>query len=224
MNKAITFGCLTVFLCACSSHNGAPRAQKLPSPNNIKKVAKEPPIEANTRFAAGQLDESRGKIDHAVRQYKDALEIDPTLLPALYRLGVIYAAQKNYDQSIQIWQRYIEVSSGSPEGYANLGYCYELADKPDQAEATYQKGIAKDTDNAPCRTDYGLMLARKGKIQEAIRTWTPVLTTAEIHYNLATIYALDGRKQEARAEYQQALNHDPTMTDAKTRLSDLGHD
>jgi Flp pilus assembly protein TadD len=54
--------------------------------------------------------------------------------------------------------------------------------------------------------------------------WNPVLTDAEIHYNLAGIYAQDGRKLEAKAEYQQALASDPTMIDAKARLSELGSD
>ncbi len=187
-------------------------------------TAKEPPLKANTRFAAGQLDESEGKLDAAIHQYNDALSIDPNHLPSLYRLGVIYAEKKDYDKSIEIWNQYLAASDNAPEGYGNLGYCYELAGKSKAAQATYQKGIDKDENNAPCRTNYGLLLARKGRIQEAVRMWNPVLTQAEIHYNLASIYLQDGRKQEAKAEYQQALNLDPTMIDARARLSDLGSD
>lgn len=226
MNKAITFGCLAFFLCACSSHNNnaSMQAQKLaPDPSSLP-VAKDPPLKANTRFAAGQLDESQGKVDAAIHQYNAALDIDSSHLPSLYRLGVIYAETKSFDKSIEIWQRYITISDNAPEGYGNLGYCYELAGSPKLAEATYQKGIEKNANNAPCRTNYGLMLARKGRIQEAVRMWNPVLTQAEIHYNLASIYLQDGRKQEAKAEYQQALNLDPTMIDARARLSDLGSD
>ncbi|HEX4053467.1 MAG TPA: tetratricopeptide repeat protein [Tepidisphaeraceae bacterium] len=225
MNKAITFACLASFLCACSSHNNsATQAQRLnQDPANLP-LAKDPPLKANTRFAAGQLDESQGKVDAAIHQYNAALEIDSTHLPSLYRLGVIYAEQKNYDKSIEIWHQYLTVSNNAPEGYGNLGYCYELAGNPKLAEATYQKGIEKDANNAGCRTNYGLMLARKGRIQEAVRMWNPVLTQAEIHYNLASIYLQGGRKQEAKAEYQHALNLDPTMIDARARLSDLGSD
>lgn len=178
-------------------------------------------MKANTRFAAGQLAESQGNFDAAIHQYNKALDIDPKHLPSLYRLGVIYAQFKNYDKSISIWQHYIAISNNAPEGYGNLGYCYELATMPKLAEATYQKGIEKDPKNASCRTNYGLMLARRHKIQEAIRMWNPVLSDAEIHYNLAGIYALDGRKQEARAEYQKALASDPTLINARARLSEL---
>ena len=66
-------------------------------------------------------------------------------------------------------------------------------------------GLEKDPKNVPSRTNYGLMLARQ-QIAEAVRMWNPVLSDAEIHYNLASIYALDGRKPEAKAEYQKALD------------------
>jgi tetratricopeptide (TPR) repeat protein len=223
MKRAITFVFLTFFLGACSSHNTTPQADnsKVTPDEASVPVAKDPPMRANTRFAAGQLAESQGNFDAAIHQYNKALDIDPKHLPSLYRLGVIYAQFKNYDKSISIWQRYIAVSNNAAEGYGNLGYCYELATMPKLAEATYQKGIEKDAKNAYCRTNYGLMLARQHKIQEAIRMWNPVLSDAEIHYNLAGIYALDGRKQEARAEYQKALASDPTLIDARARLSEL---
>ncbi|MGD0462987.1 MAG: tetratricopeptide repeat protein [Tepidisphaeraceae bacterium] len=223
MNRAIPFVCLTFFLCACSSHNAASQAQnqKLNPDEANMPLAKDPPLQANTRYAAGQVAESQGNIDAAIHQYNKALDIDAKHLPSLYRLGVIYAQLKKYDQSISIWQHYIVISNDAPEGYGNLGYCYELATMPKLAEATYQKGIVKDPKNAYCRTNYGLMLARQHRIQEAIRMWNPVLSDAEIHYNLAGIYALDGRKQEAKAEYKKALQSDPSLIDARARLSEL---
>jgi tetratricopeptide (TPR) repeat protein len=227
MKRAITFVCLTFFLGACSSHNGAPTAQNQkisPADEAALPLAQDPPLMANTRYAAGQLAEAQGNFDAAINQYDKALDIDPKHLPSLYRLGVISAQLKKYDESIEIWKRYITLSNDAPEGYGNLGYCYELATKPKLAEETYKKGIEKDPKNASCRANYGLMLARQNKIQEAIRMWNPVLTDAEIHYNLAGIYALDGRKEEAKAEYQRALASDPTMIDAKARLSELGSD
>ncbi len=223
MNRAIAIVSLSFFLCACSSHNNsAPQAQNKITPDEASvPLAKDPPLRANTRYAAGQVAESQGNFDAAMSEYDKALDLDPKHLPSLYREGVIYAQFKKYDKSIAIWKHYIEISNGAPEGYGNLGYCYELATMPNRAEDTYKQGIAKDPKNAYCRTNYGLMLARQHKIQEAVKMWDPVLTDAEIHYNLAGIYAGDGRKQEAKAEYQKALASDPTLIDARARLSEL---
>ncbi len=224
MNRALTFVCLSFFLCACGSHTNTTtqaEASRLNSDEANLPVAKDPPLTANTRFAAGQVAESQGDADAAIHQYNKALDIDPKHLPSLYRLGVIAAEQKNYSESISIWKQYITASNDAPEGYGNLGYAYELNNQPDLAEATYKKGIEKDFRNPSCRTNYGLMLARRNKIPEAIKMWNPVLSDAEIHYDLAGIYAQNGRKQEAKAEYQRALACDPKLIDAKSRLSEI---
>jgi tetratricopeptide (TPR) repeat protein len=229
MNKIIPLFGLSIFLCACSSHHNAASisgltpsdAQKMSSHNAKITEAPMPALNANTRFAAGQLEEAQGNISAAIQQYNAALAIDSKHLPSLYQLGVIYAAQKDYDKSIEVWKRYVAASGDAGYAYGNLGYCYELKGCPADAEAAYQKGIEKDAKNTPCRANYGLLLAHQHKIDQAIRMWTPVLSDAQIHYNLASIYQQDGRKAEAKAEYQKALQCDPKLIDARARLASL---
>jgi len=193
----------------------------MPPPDAQIKEAKAAQVNAATHFAAGQLAESQNRFDTALHQYNEALKLEPGHLPSLYRKGVLLTKLTRYNEAMADWQRYLAVSNNSGSGYNNLAYCYQLQNRMKDAEATYQKGIAQDPKDAGCRTNYGLMLARRGRIQEAIRTWTPVLSEAEIHYNLAGIYQIDGRKQEAIAEYQKSLDLDPNIPDAKERISQL---
>jgi len=229
MKRAITLCGVALFLCACSSHQktasiqgiSPSQAEKMNSENASIKEAKSPAVTANTRFAAGQLAESQGNFDNAIHQYHVALDLDPKHLPSLCRLGVVYAEQKKYDLSIETWKRYIAASGDAGYAYGNLGFCYELDGFPSLAKAAYLKGIAKDPKNAPCRTNYGIMLARQGHIEEAVRMWNPVMSQAAVHYNLASIYQVNGRKAEAKAEFQKALDCDPNLIDARARLSEL---
>jgi tetratricopeptide (TPR) repeat protein len=231
MNKKITLCGLAIFLCACSSHNTSSTASiqglsptdadRMSAQHATIKPAPPPQVTADTRFAAGQLAEAEGDYSKAIHQYKKALDLDPKHLPSLCRLGALYAQLKDYDTSIETWKRYIAASGNAPWAYGNLGYCYELAGYPDLAKATYQKGIDLDPHNAPCRTNYGIMLARDGKIAEALRMWSSVLTEGEIHYNLASVYQTEGRKEEAKGEFQKALECDPSLIDARSRLSQL---
>jgi tetratricopeptide (TPR) repeat protein len=218
-----------MFLCACSTaHQSASiqgltpeQAQKMNGENDQIKEAKAPPVTASTRFAVGQLRESQGDIDGAIHQYNEALRLDPKYLPALCRLGVVYAELKDWKGSIDVWNRYIAASGDAGFAYGNLGYCYELAGYPALAKATYMKGISKDPMNGPCRTNYGIMLARQGDYGGAIKMWNPVLSEAQIHYNLASLYQAAGKKAEAKAEFEKALQCDPTLIDARARLSSL---
>ena len=230
MNKAIPLIGLSIFLCACSSqkqtssiHGLTPsQTASMQADKNAKVTeAKAPPVTADVRFAVGQLAESRGDFAAALHQYYRALELNPNHLPTLYQLGVYYSARKDYTNALAIWKRYISASGDAAFGYGNLGFCYELMGMPKTAEDMYKKGILKDPKCASCRTNYGIFLARQNRIQDAIRMWNPVLSDAEIHYNLASLYQDQGRKEEAKAEFQKALDTDPTLIDARARLAEL---
>jgi tetratricopeptide (TPR) repeat protein len=212
-------------LLGCSSHNDANvqvnNSQALastPDPRTIP-PGPAPKLSANTYFAAGQFAETQGKGDDALKQYNAALNVDPKYLPALYREGVLYTELKQYGPAIQIWQRYIRATNNAAEAYGNLGFTYELAGRPSDAETAYQAGIARDPNNIFCRTNFGLMRARQDRVEEAMAIWKPVLTEAEIHYNLGSVYQLEGRKAQALIEYQKALNLDPKLEDARSRLA-----
>jgi Tfp pilus assembly protein PilF len=66
------------------------------------------------------------------------------------------------------------------------------------------------------------MLARHGRIGEATIQLQAVLSPAEVHYNLATVYELEQRKEMAKLEYQEAVASDPNFAEARNKLASLG--
>lgn len=220
MNHRSIITALGVLILAggCAHRNGtSPSASKSDDFTSVS----NPPIVAKTHFAAGQLAESEGRLAQAIDQYNQALVIDPSNLESIYRLGVVYAELKDYPRAIHTWHRYIELTGGSATAYSNLGFCQELAGNPSAAETAYLKGIAADASNEPCHVNYGLMLARRGKPVEALHQLQIVLPPAHAHYDLAGIYQMQGRKDQARAEYQKAVELDPQFQDAKEKLAAL---
>ncbi len=181
----------------------------------------DPPITAQTHFAAGQLAEAQGESAAAVKQYKEALKLDPKHKKSLYRLAVCYSQLKKFPDAAATWKKYIDITGGEANGYSNLGFCHELAGEIDQAESAYLRGIEKEPKNVACRTNYGLMLARLGRTAEATLQLQAVLSEADVHYNLASVLEHQGRKEAAKAEYRKALELDPHLEDAQTRLSAL---
>lgn len=214
----VVLGMLATLATGCAKNGAAASAHQ--DSSSFESV-KEPPINANTHFAAGQLAESHQDYAVAIAQYKDALAEQPSLNLALFRLGYVYAETKQYPQAIETWKRYVKATNGSAAAYSNLAFCEELAGNPGAAEADYQKGITVDPKNQACRVNYGLMLARHNRMNEAIIQLQSVLSPAEVHYNLAGVYATQGRKALAKAEYQKASELDPNLLDAKTRLAQL---
>ena len=130
------------------------------SANHSKfETSEDPPFNADTRFAAGQLAESQNNPTAAVDQYREALRLNPNHQPSMYRLAIIHTQAKQYSQAIEMWKQYVRATNGSATAYSNLAFCYELAQEPNEAEQAYKKGISHDPRDQPCRVNYGLMLA-----------------------------------------------------------------
>ncbi len=177
------------------------------------------PLTAETHFAAGQFAESNGDPVVAVEQYQAALKLKPNHQPTLLRLGMLYAAQQQYPLAIETFQRFVKATDGAAAAYGDLGFCLELSGDSAQAETAYKAGIAKDPKNSSCRVNYGLLLARQGKMAEAMTQLQVVLTPAQVHYNIASVLEGQGRTEQAKSEYSAALQLDPNLVDAKTRLA-----
>lgn len=182
---------------------------------------KEPKIGPDTWFAAGQLQESQGNAKAAIEQYERVLKANDEHHGTLYRLGVLYAARSDYPRAVEVWKRYIKATHHSAVGYSNLGFCHELAGDPKAAERAYTTGIERDSESAPCRINYGLMLARHGRINDGIAQMQFVLNPAEVHFNVGSVHEGMGRPELARLQYLKALDLDPGLKDATMRLQGL---
>jgi len=179
------------------------------------------PLTANVRFAAGQVAESQGDFRRAITQYEAAAKLDSTASVPLLRLGMIYTQLGEFDNAISAWNRFIKATNGDASGYCDLGYTLELAQRFPESETAYKTAIARAPKNETARVDYGLMLARRGRMNDAIVQLQVVLTPAQAHYNLASVLESEGKIDDARSEYQQALKLDPNMKDAQDRLTSI---
>ena len=210
--------------CGCSAQKQQAEPsvmQQLEGGESDWQRAKEPALSADSHFAAGMLAESHPNLPRAIDQYERCLKINPQHEQALFRLGIIRSQLKQYPQAIETWKRYAAATGDSAVAYSNLGLAYELAKRPAEAEAAYKKGIQRDAGNEACRVNYGLMLARSGRVPEAVKQFSEVLTPAQVSYNIASVYEQQGKTEQAREEYRRALELDPAMRDAQTRLAAL---
>ena len=184
----------------------------------------EPQVNPDTHFSAGRLCESQGHLDCAEIQYEQALRLNPKHIPSLYRMGVVLTKDKKYDQAVAIWKRYIDATGNLASGYSNLGFTYEMAADADNAEKAYKQGIEIDPRDKSCHMNYGLMLARQDRADEAQEQLALVLPPAEVSYNLASIYEQQGAIARAKDELQKALAANPNMTEAQSKLATLPQD
>jgi Tfp pilus assembly protein PilF len=126
--------------------------------------------------------------------------------------------QRRFPEAIAAWQRYIEITNHAPAAYNDLAFCYELAGQIDKAEETYRAGIARVPQDTSCRVNYGLMLARQNRLDDAAAQLRMVLKPAEVAYNLGSVFEQQGKMEQAKAYYRKALELDPNLRDARAKL------
>jgi tetratricopeptide (TPR) repeat protein len=199
-------------------------ADKLKNEKIKSEMIEDRPLTADSHFAAGQLAEAQSDVPRALEQYELALKLNPKHAGSLYRMGLIYTAQEQFQPAVETWKKYIEATNNAASGYSNLGLCLEMAGRSGEAEAAFKAGIAREPNGQLCRVNYGLMLARQGRLTEAEQQLQAVLTAAEVHYNLASVFEMQGKKSQAKVEYRKSIELDPDMSDAKARLAALGND
>src|SRR5262249_6168286 len=134
---------------------------------------------------------------------------------------VLLTQTQQFPQAIETWKRYADASGSDAAALSNLAFCYELAGKLSDAQQTYEQGIAKDPKSEACRVNYGLMLARAGRTNEAIIQFKAVLSEAQVHYNLASVYQQQGKRDQAKAEYRRAIELDPSLKDSLGSVADV---
>jgi len=174
---------------------------------------------ANAAYAAGVAAEADGNTTAATNNYKRALISMPDHTPSLRRLATLYTSDEKYGDAIPLWKRLVEATDGDADAYNDLGYTYDLAGFEDPAEAAYLHGIQNDPTNVRIRTNYGLMLARYGRTNEAVLQLRAAMPLADAYYNVAVVLESQGKKAHARREFQHALDSDPDHAEAELHMA-----
>ncbi len=226
-NLSLAFALVVLLITGCAknqqavSNLSADNANALNAQHSKFEKSEDPPFTVQTLFAAGQLAETQEAPLAAISHYQAALRVDPHHRDSLFRVGVVYTKLRDWPRAIGAWKQYIKETKGDATAYANLGFCHDLAGHKDYAEKAYQEGIAHDPTNVSCRVNFGLFLAKEGRTDEAAAQWRAVLSEAQVHYNLGSIYEQQNKRDQAKAEFRQAIQHDANLVDAKTRLAAL---
>ena len=104
------------------------------------------------------------------------------------RRGIEQVQEENFDQALGLFKQAIELDSTNPEHYYNLGVAYNFKKMPVETEATYMAGLAIQPSNS----------------QHALHF-------AKMHFNLACLYAMQGKKDAALEQLEQLFMVDPKL-------------
>ena len=150
-------------------------------------------------FEMASLLENKDKdIPGTEREYAAALSAAPDSNVAYNTLASFYRRQKRYGEAIAVYERLLKAKPDAINARLNIGFNVAMSGQNlERGEREVKDWLANPPANAPAAN------------------------TGFAHYVLGMIYDRQGKKDDARAEYQKAIALDPKNADAKKALAAL---
>ncbi len=181
-------------------------------------------VTANNYLAmtlVGSMEADKGKLEEAIRLYRQALACKPEYPEAHFFLG---RALERKGQTAAAMSEYSEALRLRPDfdaAHILVGLLLAKEKKFDQAVVHYQAALKSAPESAPAQSDWGMALMKQGRWQESIAHYEEAVRLdpelAEAHNNLGIGYLQMGRAAEGVRELRAALRINPG--DAETQYN-----
>jgi len=151
----------------------------------------------------------QGRLEEAILQYREAVQVDDRSAEARNNLGLALAAQGKLDEAITHYREAIRLRNNYVKAHYNLGIALAAQGRLDEAIAHYREAIRLLPDYREAHNNLGVAFAAQGKSDEAIAHYREAIRLlpdySEAHYNLGNVLAAQGRLDEAIAHYREAI-------------------
>lgn len=165
--------------------------------------------------------ESQGETDQAIHAYEAVLAQQPHPT-AMHRLGVLWMKKGDPSRAVPYFQQAVSKGGENAELLCDMGYAYYVMQRYAEAEQALRRSVELDPRLARAHVNYGLLLARTGRQDDALYAFSRAgLSEAEARNNLAFALMIERRFPEAQAQYNGALQADPHHEPARRGLATL---
>jgi len=148
--------------------------------------------------------------------------INSDSVPVLLASGIVQQQHGNYEQAIREFTRATAISPEESEAWRHLAACYDVANRPDEAVATYLRAIETQPGYYRHYLGLGGFYFRRGQFDRAEEQYRHVTLIApglaSGHMNLGLVFMEGGRFPDAEKELLQALG----LGESRNLLMNLG--
>ncbi len=153
-----------------------------------------------------------GELPQALGSVLDGLERVPDYPPLLHQGGVIYFKLRRYENSRELFERFLRVAPDLASQTRALGHCYYTLGDYERARAHYELVLKGAPEMVEARRGFALSLLRSGDSDGALRELRGVVERAPTHADawtwIAQIHFDEDRAKEAQTSVERALELD----------------
>jgi tetratricopeptide (TPR) repeat protein len=212
-----------------------PRLDGQDEPGPVAALAIDPtvgpindPLRVRIHTRLGVIEADKGRLDEAIDDYRQALEIAPKSSVTRNNLGLALQRQGDLEGAAAEYRYSVELEPTEAIYVFNLGNVLWRQGKLDEAVPCYQHALKLDPNLALARERLARLLAEKkekDKLKSVAANTRRAITqqpdTAAVRFKLADALAGQGKLDEATQIYRQALPLDPRNAKAHNNLATI---
>jgi protein O-mannosyl-transferase len=148
---------------------------------------------ALANYSLGNVLLRTGRVDEAITQFQQALQIKPDYAKVHYNLGIALFQKGRVDEAMTHYQNALQLQPDYADAHINLGNVLLQRGRVDEAIAHFQKALQIKPDDVNAHNDLGNAFLQRGNAREAINCFQSALQIAPanpmIQNNLAWLLA-----------------------------------
>jgi len=180
------------------------------------------PDDAEIRNSLGWTLFQEGRSAEAVTEYERALAADPKHAKAHNNLALALVDLGRFDEAATHFKASLEIEPRA-EIWSDYGFALARQGRTEEARAAYAKALDLDPSCPSAHRNLAVSFVQAGALEEAESHYRQALASkpsAETSNGLGYVLLRQGRMDDAIAEFQKAIDADPSYTPAYNNLAD----
>ncbi|MDO4328031.1 MAG: tetratricopeptide repeat protein [Lachnospiraceae bacterium] len=161
--------------------------------------------------------------EHAIQDYKKALEYSPEKWVVWNNMACSYKYLKQYDKAIECCEKALELLGDRKERlpYRNLADCYKALGQKEKAIECYQKGLEAAPEHAYFWEEIGDLYYDLGRFKEALAAYEHTKSRTNHYKDIGDVWLKQGDLEKCICCYEEGIRLADDSQKA-ARLSGLG--
>jgi tetratricopeptide (TPR) repeat protein len=170
-------------------------------------------VEINDRLASvhirlGIIHEETGQHEDAIKEFQQALQLDPLNFDALCELALVYENLGRPEEAEKAHKEAIKLKPSYWRGYSRLGVFYYIYGRNAEAEKMFRRSTELMTENVLDNNNLiaiYYLLGQNDKAEAMFEKSIAIKPNANAYSNMGVVYFMQRRYADALAMYEEAI-------------------